>query len=295
MFRKFISGLLFGSGFMVAAIIFYTVWILWIWPLTIKMAFPDSELVESAPEVEQSSMGLSFGKNNYLGIYASYSGDFDGDSSKILASGPGEIVGNATISGNPAAGLKVRLALNGEVMSQWGEVDDEGHYAIKVPYGKYREDGFEIDSESANSVLAGKILHPGIHDYGNVFDVSENSNGKGVDFNFIDPVKVYNDKKSFSNDEDIIIKWEPYPGASEYVVQVSEIDKPYHVKGDSRWFKWRERPKVKDNSIDLRQLGHTVKPGYYYIIEIEALNDKSEVISESPWTRAGYDIYIKDS
>jgi hypothetical protein len=138
MFKKFLSGLVFGSGFALAFAVIYTIFAFWVWPLKIQVTHSDSDAVESAPQVRQSDSAVPSGDGDYLGAVSNYSGDFQTSEKKILDEGPGSIEGFATVSDDPATGLKVRLALNGEVISQWAEVDSEGRYAIKVPYGEYR-------------------------------------------------------------------------------------------------------------------------------------------------------------
>src|SRR5690349_15045787 len=92
------------------------------------------------------------------GLYTgAFSPSFD---KKVLAAGPGTIVGSVTSSGKPLKGLRLRLALNGSVMSQWAISNADGRYEIAVPYGKYRVDGYELDSSVAQDVLAGKTDSP---------------------------------------------------------------------------------------------------------------------------------------
>jgi len=54
------------------------------------------------------------------------------------------------------AGFAVALALNDGVMSEWATTDASGKYAIGVPYGKYRIDGYELDYTVVHALLGGK-------------------------------------------------------------------------------------------------------------------------------------------
>ena len=74
----------------------------------------------------------------------------------VLAAGPARLVGTVTSSGKPVEGLRVRLALNGAVMSQWATSGADGKYQVALPAGTYRIDGYELDSQSAHRVLRGK-------------------------------------------------------------------------------------------------------------------------------------------
>jgi hypothetical protein len=158
--------------------------------------------------------------------------------------------------------------------------------------GGLPNNGFEIDSASADQVLAGKILHPSVRYSGDLFSVSEKFPGKGIELVFIDPVQLSVSKKEFSGTEDILIEWSPYPGALQYGIQVYEFEKPGSSGKGSKWFEADERPQGTGNSIYLGQLGHQIRAGYYYIIEIEALDSNSEVISKTPQSGSGYDVHI---
>ena len=102
----------------------------------VNISSEPEEDVHFPPEISRS--------NKFLGATGFYSGDFSRGSSGVLSSGPGQIIGAAMVDGEPLEGLRLRLALNGSVMSQWATTGAAGRYEIGVPFGGYRIDGFEL-------------------------------------------------------------------------------------------------------------------------------------------------------
>jgi hypothetical protein len=68
-------------------------------------------------------------------------------------------------------------------MSQWATTGADGRYEIALPYGKYRIDGYELDSSVAQAVLASKTdgARQGFHHL-DVTVVEEGKPGQGLDF-----------------------------------------------------------------------------------------------------------------
>ena len=140
----------------------------------------DPDEIHLPPEISR--------RTRFLGSSGTYSGDFSHGDYRVLSSGPGQIVGAAMVDSKPLAGLRLRFALNGDVMSQWATTGAAGHYEIGVPYGKYLIDGFDLDTETANSVLAGKIEHPQNPISSGTFEVAAGAPGHGLKLEFVDPV-----------------------------------------------------------------------------------------------------------
>jgi hypothetical protein len=222
-------------------------------------------------------------KQRFLGVYGTYSGGFSADRNKVLAAGPGAIAGTVRIDEKPATGLKLRLALNGAVMSQWSEVDAEGRYAIAVPYGSYRIDGYDLDGRTANAVLAGKTDGPennGRGD-GDTFTVAAGHAGAGPDLRYVDPIVKIGPKGTVSASKPVVVQWRPYPKAASYRVQLTgrpgENDYSNHVQA----FKWPDRPVVTGTSFDIAEHGVKLKTGYVYTVEITALDAEGRTIVDS--------------
>lgn len=147
MFRKLFDGLLFGTGFSIAVIgVGYLAYGLF---MPDPPGYRDRDLsasestVSTAPEISRAE--------GFLDSTEVYSGDFSHDG-RILAAGDGVLTGKASLNGNPVVGFKFRLLLNGSVKSQWTTTDQEGRYAVSLPYGDYRVDGYEFNSHSTNTL-----------------------------------------------------------------------------------------------------------------------------------------------
>lgn len=283
MLKKFLHGLAFGAGFGIAFVaIVVVLWIFFV-SVMVEKKFERSISIAVPPDISRP--------NKFLGSTNMYSGDFWNKKEGVLTGGPGEIVGEATASGEPAVKLKLRLALNGSVMSQWATTDSNGKYTIKVPYGEYRIDGFELDRSSANSVLVNKIDHPQNAHSSSKFRVSEDAAGQGLGFRFIDPIVKNIPKNRFSLSEDIVIGWLAYPGASQYTVQVLEKSDPSEF-GNEALFEWSDRPTVSDTSINLKEHNVALKAGHYYVLELDALDDSKGIISKTAFTFQGFDFEV---
>lgn len=234
------------------------------------------ETVHSVPPVEA--------RERFYGSHGRWIGEFSGAARrKVLAAGPGKIVGTVTASGKPVQGLRLRLALNHAAMSQWATTGADGKYEVAVPYGKYQVNGHELDSRTAERVLSGKIDSPrfGMPELG-VIVVAEGKRATGPDLAYVDPVKRKGPVGEASLSKPVVASWENYPGASAYRLQVAEQRSPTDWEEQKRLFDWRDRPVVEGTSADLGKLGAKLKKGFFYRVEIEALDAKRRPISESP-------------
>lgn len=238
---------------------------------------PGSDItVPTAPPVADTE--------RFHGTHASLAGEFSPSSRRnVLAAGPGKLVGNVTSNGKPLQGLRLRLALNGAVMSQWATSGADGKYEIAVPYAAYRVDGYELDSSIVNSVLGGKIDGPRLQPFGReTVAVAEGSPANAMDFAFVDPVRKKVPGGEVSAAKPVVVSWEPYPGASAYRIQVVEQKDPADYTSHQRLFEWRQQPVVPGTSANLGEQGVKLKKGYYYTVEIEALDDNKRKLSEAP-------------
>ncbi len=287
MFRKFLNGLFFGAGFGIALVIVVFIFFQFFFhPMMAHQAYEQNKTIGTPPSIQEPK--------KYLGSSGMYTGGFKDNQTGILTAGDGEIIGKATTNGEPVSGLQLRLALNGSVMSQWASTGENGEYVVKVPFGEYRVDGFELDTDSANKVLVGKINHPLSHNFSGKFWVTAGSKGRGPTLMFVDPIKKSISKGKYSVAEDIVLSWEPYPGASSYAVQIYEKPDPYSFKGRKRIFEWSEKPEVSATSYNLRGHGVELKAGYFYTFQIDALNDDGEMISETYDLYPGYDFEVTE-
>jgi len=236
-------------------------------------------------------------EERFLGTQGSFSGGFSLQPEKSLATGPGTIAGSATSGGKPLEGLRLRLGLNGSVMSDWTTTDAAGKYAIGVPYGKYRVDGYKLDYSIVDRVLGGKVDAPQNYNaYGSnvVIEVAQGQPGKGPDFAYVDPVRKKGPKGKVSLSTPVVLEWEAYPGAEGYQVQLLEQKDERDFANQKRLIDWSKRPTVSGTSLDLSERGIQLKKGYYYTVEIHALDARMRNISNSADFRGGADFHTTE-
>ncbi len=295
MLKRFVDGLIFGLGFAVSlVVVFWVAGGFFMRPHVTDvrtLSSPEMPSFKSGGARRIDSVPKIKSPERFLGSTGIFSGDFSSISSTVLAAGDGKIVGTVISSGVPVEGLRLRLALNNSAMSQWAVSDAKGKYAVSVPFGKYVVDGFELDRVSANTVLKNKIHQPECGHSTGAFNVANGVDGHGLDFRFVDPVVRNMKKNSYSATEDILLEWEPYPGASSYIVQV------YKKDGPSKWsnntlFEWPDVPSVIEPRLDPKKLGVKFEAGKYYSMQITALDKDGNTISETPSLFRRYDFAV---
>lgn len=290
MWKRFLDGLIFGSGFGIAFVVVWIASMYFVLPSVFEHKINSKQ--EASSSNETYTVPLVGEPKTFLGSTGVFSGEFSHDKSKVLAEGPGQIIGSVSANGAPVAGLKLQLALNGSVMSQWVTTDAAGQYIVHVPFGKYRIDGFELDYSTANKVLPDKIGHPQSPHSSDTFEVSKESAGHGLDFKFVDPIMKSMKRKKYAATEEVILEWVPYPNAVEYQLQIYEKDDPYSWSNKTL-FKWSERPEVNEPSLNLKKLGVQFKPGKFYEFEVHARDQQNRMLSETARTHSGYDFEIE--
>ena len=219
----------------------------------------------------------------FYGTHGVTSGDFSSAArDTVLAAGPGKIVGTVTSDGRPLAGLRLRLALNGAVMSQWGTTGNDGRYEVAVPFGNYRIDGYKLDSSVANRLLAGKTDGPFRHiPHQEVIAVAEGKPGQGLDLAYVEPVRKIGPRGEVRLDQPVVVTWQPYPGASAYRLQLVEQKDPRDYESQRRLFEWRERPVITGTRAELADYKVALRKGHHYAIEIEALDERRRTLAQS--------------
>jgi len=230
------------------------------------------ETVSVPPEVKERFLGSS-------GSYRSRPPNRD----RTLAIGPGRISGKVTSSGKPVQGLRLRLALNGAVMSEWTETDASGRYAIQVPYGKYRVDGYELDYQVVDAVLSGKTDSPQNQPAGSddIMIVAEGKPGRGVDLEYVDPVRLKGPRGDVSLSKPVILEWEAYPGAADYEIQVTEQRDAGDYGSRRQLFACCDRPRASGTTFDLSVSGATLTKARVYFVNVTALDAQGKRLAES--------------
>jgi hypothetical protein len=164
-----------------------------------------------------------------------------------------------------------------------------------VPYGKYRVDGYLLDSTSADRLLGGKIDHPHREPpMREPVTVAEGKPGLALDFAFVDPVRKTGPSGEVSLAQPVIVTWEPYPDAATYVLQLVEQKDPRDFESHKRLFEWPNRPFISGTSANLAEHGVALRKGYYYAVEIQALDGRKRILSEAPRTSGRPDFRVAD-
>lgn len=294
MFKKFLNGIVFGAGFGIAFIAVVVIYFQFFFQPMMERKFDTSnEVIGKSNKVIGKPPAIK-DQQRFLGSPAIHSVGFMGNKGSVLSGGPGKIIGKALLNNSPVSGLKLRLALNGSVMSQWATTDAEGQYTVSVPYGKYKIDGFELDTTTADSVLAGKIDHPQNAHSSGTFEVQKDSHGRGLTFRFVNPIKKNISKKKFSISESVVLNWTRYPGASQYSIQIYENSDPHAYIGQNAIFDWSKRPRISSTSFNLKEHGVEIKAGHFYVVEIDAEDDRMGIISQTARVYTGYDFEVVD-
>ena len=246
---------------------------------------------EALPDVSTSRYARERGKTvsvppeikeRFLGSAGSYR-TRPPDRDRTLAIGLGRISGKVSSSGKPVQGLRLRLALNGSVMSEWAETDPTGRYAVQVPYGKYRVDGYELDYQSVDSALSGKTDSPQNQPAGSddIMIVAEGKPGRGVDLEYVDPVRLKGPRGDVSLSKPVILDWEAYPGAVDYEIQVTEQRDASDYGSRRQLFACCDRPRASGTTFELSASGATLTKARVYFVNVTALDAQGKRLAES--------------
>ena len=300
LFKKLISGFAFGIGFSLAFVIVYTVWIMWALPNAFNDTPPDFDSEYQSADRDQNRTTTSqvpslIKAEGFLGSTGSYSGDFKMDNFEVISAGEGLITGQVSANGKPIQGLKLRLGLNQQVMTQWTTSNLDGDYTISVPYGEYRVDAYQLDGRTADFKLSGTINHPGNQILRKPVLVAEGLIGKGPSFEFVTPVKKLSPSGAVSIVGDLFLEWEPYPMASEYEIQIYQIREPGEYSSVEALFDFRNRPRVTEPKFSLVKHEIISEPGMSYRFEVVAYDSNDKRLSETANDYATPDFQILSS
>lgn len=295
MFRKFLNGFVFGAGFSLAFVLVYTGWMLWAMPNLIDRMSTELTSREAPPVVATSRVPEIPERGQFRGATISYDGDFEYDPGAVLSSGDAGITGQVLAEGEPVEGVRLRLALNGSVLSQWAVTDSEGRYKVPVPPGEYKVNGHELDRRSAHQSLSGLIDPPnGQASKEERFTLESGDIAPGLDLEYIAPVVKLGPTGRVPLESQIIARWEAYPGADRYLLQVLKSPKPEFLDTRHVVFEQHDRPQVDGTETDLRDIGVPLEPGQFYFIEIIALDSDGNKLSQTPRTYWSSDFEVID-
>ena len=243
---------------------------------------PENTTITEVPKLEHQP-------ERFYGSSASFSGQFIDSRNNILSSGNALIVGSVEADGKPATGLKLRLGLNGKVMSQWVVTDSNGNYYVSLPSGEYRIDGYELDYDSSYEVLSGLIDSPNNLSSSKSFIIDKEKHGLGIDLSFVKPLKKKPINNTFSLGDEITISWEQYPNASSYDVQIYEKS---NVNDFSNVYLFPTGKKTSATSLNINEHTDELKVGFYYRYDIRALDEGGLPISNTHRDFRSYDFKV---
>ncbi len=232
-------------------------------------------------------------KTKFLGSSGRQSGRYV-ESKNVLDTGTGQIVGNISTSGKPVSGLKIRLVLNGAVVSQWAETNAIGKYSISLPAGKYQVSGYELDSYLTDKKLAGKLENPQSEFQTGIFNVSATENGRGIDLDYVDPVIKQGPNGAVKVSSQVVISWKPYSGAAKYRLQVTEWNKSRDYISQRHLFDFSNKPEIAGVEFNLTASGVLLVAGKYYVYSVEALDGTGNAISTTANHFDRFDFYAVD-
>lgn len=286
MFRKFLNGFVFGSGFALAFVLVYTGWLLlWAMPNLIDRMNAGLTSTEVQTVVARSKVPEIFEGGQFQGATISHDGDFEYDPSAVLSGGDAGITGRVLAEGEPVESLRLRLALNGSVLSQWAVTDSEGRYKVPVPPGEYKIHGYELDRRSANQTLSGLIGPPDRQaPKEERFTLESGQSAPGLNLEYIAPVAKLAPTGQVSLDSQIVARWEAYPGADHYLLQVLKSPRSEFLDTRQVVFEWQDRPRIDGTEVDLRDIGVPLEAGQFYYLEIIALGPDGRRLSQTPRT-----------
>lgn len=207
--------------------------------------------------------------------------EFDWSSRKVLAESTGIIRGRVTADGVPRAGLKVRLFLSG-IRSAWATSDTSGTYEIRVPPGKYRYQGYEIDHRSAFEVLPGMIEkdRDGLMVEEPAIDARASQPGKGPDLDYATAVTTVSPAPGAVLPRSRVrLEWAPYRGAASYEVVITEGNR--NGRGSRRPLNWSE-PFKTTTAFLVVPSSIVFDPSKSYSWAVTALDTNGEALSRSP-------------
>jgi len=281
MSKKFLSGILFGFGFAIAFSIVM---------LTLLYFYRDN--YECVKKVDAINMNVSVdNKPRFMGTAFRYHGGFWGGLTNTIDNGEGKILGKVFGDGKPIENLKLRLVLNRESFSPWVSTDSNGSYAISVPFGTYTINGYELDIDSANRVLAGLTERPQMSGSKSEFIVNSFGAGDGLTLNYVKPIDKYTKGQVFDIQDDIVLTWEAYENASTYRISVFKKANPESTSQDYV-IGWPVITDVSSSEINLDKYKDLLKPGNYYEFKVIALDEDGRHISKSISKYKEYDFRI---
>ncbi|GAA4358435.1 hypothetical protein [Kangiella marina] len=297
MYKKFFEGLLFGAGFTISMLLIWTLYTHYQIERTIRSVNQQLEdNINSRSEVDISNnryIQRVEDNDRFFGSSARYVYPFDSDEAgdTSLPEGPGVLKGLVTTDGEGVSGVRIRLALNQFEYSPWAETSSEGVYEVKLPYGNYNINGYQLGRGNTHRVLSGAINKPGNFFNSKVVQVEKGKPERGLDLAFVSTVKKVLKRKEFERSQDVILEWDKYPGAERYSIEILKNKRQNKIEFE-KVLPTHDLDRNITN-ISLTDLDLNLEPGYY-VYNIKAFDASGQLISTSGQKYLGFDFRIKE-
>ena len=280
MLKRFFEGLALGVGCLIVISFFTSLY---------NIDSSITQHTKQAPDKVIEPTSPKPIKEPYYGPEAIYRDRFDLNNAKQLSEGTAKYTGTVTTHDQPIVGLRLRLALNGYLKSQWAITDEKGHYHISIPAGEYYVNGHELDTEVANDLLSGFIALSKKQWFGSLFTVEKNKTFTGPTLYFAKPIVKQTGNKAFKLTDDITVSWHKYPNATNYNVQLFEVaanDKYTIIP------LFKTNIETNETSLDIKKHTDKLKEGFNYHFQINAFNQNAEQISKTHLDHHKFDFTI---
>lgn len=242
-------------------------------------------VVNEAPPLPPSA---SSDKSRYLGATLFSVGDSQ-RSQEQVEEGEGRIRGRVQLDNQPLAGLKLKLTVAPSSETQSAVSDGNGYYSISLPPGQYWISGWELDMDSANRVLLGKVEKEAAMHWTTTpsLTVATAVPTTGPDFVFVTPLSLIHPPEGAETTTDTLFEWKAYPGASYY--QMYMLDAGTHPDGGASGMASR-RLRLTGTTTTAAIAGFTLKSGHYYTWGLRAFDARGGCISQSPYIQEPFKV-----
>ncbi len=227
--------------------------------------------------------------------------------------GDGYLVGVVGYEGQPAEGVQLRLILNGEYETELLLTDTQGRFVVRLPPGRWHVNHLQTESwaekppEGKFMLLSGhepKLQEERYEPFVNQFpgglpvEITEAAPAEPQLSVEIRPVLQMTwpgefDAKAPANVKEGVIRWEPYPGATSYIVKISEVER----QTNSATFQslvWRRI----DAAAQLRLSELATETGddkeREYAVEVYAFSEDGTFLSRSGPAFDGFNFTLTD-
>lgn len=210
--------------------------------------------------------------------------------------GDGLITGRVMHNGEPAAGVTLKLYLNEQYRTEPVRTDAEGRYRVEVRPGAWRVNSVSAENwdtkPRGNFVMVSghepplesgttSLRHISFNDEPLALNVAVGRPGVLPDLELRPTLNLLwpEGERTSTSWGDDAIEWEPYPGATDYVVEIGSVTR----KGRSTSYRSLLSRTVGDNRMPVSEMPAATADGVTseYSVSIAAFDDEGRFLSES--------------